>query len=112
MAYLCGFLSKSLNLTAACLCKFYCVFEGVPIANLLFLKIDSIDLSIDLAICTMLHKNLFPLSEYSHKMDMLLPNAQTVPHFLPQASSIYHMLINLFHNYRYKNYTVSFNNYY
>lgn len=35
MAYLCGFLSKSLNLTAACLCKFYCVFEGVPIANLL-----------------------------------------------------------------------------
>lgn len=36
MAYLCGFLSKSLNLTAACLCKFYCVFEGVPIANLLW----------------------------------------------------------------------------
>lgn len=38
MAYLCGFLSKSLNLTAACLCKFYCVFEGVPIANLLCLN--------------------------------------------------------------------------
>jgi len=37
MAYLCGFLSKSLNLTAACLCKFYCVFEGVPIANLLYI---------------------------------------------------------------------------
>ena len=35
MAYLCSFLIKSLNLTAACLCKFYCVFEGVPIANLL-----------------------------------------------------------------------------
>lgn len=46
MAYLCGFLSKSLNLTAACLCKFYCVFEGVPIANLLSLNFSSLNATI------------------------------------------------------------------